>query len=181
DGEEDVEEENEEERLNFHDLLKAKAMRLKIPIQLIIPSTYEGAKRPSKISGVKEPRRLQDEATRAWNLHTALYYKAKGTPWRLPRAHELTTLFVGVSFFHTTDRDEVHTAVAQVFNELGEGIVVRGGPGAHTKEDRQPHLSREGADALLRAALKAYRREHHTYPARIVLHKTSAFNDAEIG
>ena len=31
-------------------------------------------------------RPLQDEATRAWNFHTALYYKAGGTPWRLPLA-----------------------------------------------------------------------------------------------
>ena len=31
------------------------------------------------------------EATRAWNIHTALYYKAGGIPWRLVRdAAELT-------------------------------------------------------------------------------------------
>jgi hypothetical protein len=34
------------------------------------------------------PRPLQDEATRAWNIFSALYYKAGGTPWRLVRDHD---------------------------------------------------------------------------------------------
>jgi hypothetical protein len=46
---------------------------------------------------------------------------------------------------------------------------------------RQPHLARADAQALLLHALDAYRREHHTAPARIVLHKTSAFTDDEAG
>src|SRR5918911_4346851 len=28
---------------------------------------------------------LQNQATQAWNIHTALYYKAGGIPWRLLR------------------------------------------------------------------------------------------------
>jgi hypothetical protein len=171
----------DDHRHDFHDMLKAKTLQNHVPLQLIRRTTWEGTPSKKGIRGSRRHRRQQDEATRAWNLHTALYYKAKGTPWRLPRSHVLTTLSVGVSFFHTPDRTEVHTAVAQVFNELGEGIVVRGGPAAHTKDDRQPHLGREDASDLLLAALKAYRREHHTYPARVVLHKTSAFNDGEIG
>ncbi|MBV9661127.1 MAG: hypothetical protein JO337_08220 [Acidimicrobiales bacterium] len=45
--------------------------------------------------------------------------------------------------------------------------------------DRQPHLSEEHAQALLGDALAVYR-EHHTFPARVVLHKTSEFDDAEV-
>jgi hypothetical protein len=167
-------------RLDFHDTLKALTMRYQIPLQLIRRTTWDGVPSGKSAAGRNRRTRQQDEATRAWNLHTALYYKAKGTPWRLPRCHELTSLFVGVSFFHTKDRTEVHTTVAQVFNQRGEGVVVRGGPAPQTKDDRQPHLSADDASALLVAALKAYRREHHAYPARVVLHKTSAFNDAEI-
>ena len=50
-----------------------------------------------------------------------------------------------------------------------------------SRTDRQPHLARADAHALLLQALDAYRREHHTAPARIVLHKTSAFTGEETG
>jgi len=124
--------------------------------------------------------RLKDEATRAWNLHTALYYKAGGTPWRLPRrSTDLATCHIGISFYRTADRAELHTAVAQVFNERGDGVVVRGGTATIEKADRQPHLSAAGARGLLADALSAFRRTHGHLPARVVLHKTSRFNEAE--
>lgn len=110
-----------------------------------------------------------------------MYYKAGGTPWRLLRSPtDLSTLFIGVSFFHTPERNSVHTSVAQVFNERGDGVVVRGGPAARQKSDRQPHLAEPYARELLGDALAVYRREHHTFPARAVLHKTSEYDDAEI-
>ena len=37
------------------------------------------------------------------------------------RDSDLTTCYVGVSFYRTTDGGELHTAVAQVFNERGDG------------------------------------------------------------
>ncbi len=124
---------------------------------------------------------MQDEASRAWNFFCALYYKAGGTPWRLVRdPTELTTCYVGVSFFRTLDGSSLHTSVAQVFNERGEGVVIRGGPATLSKDDRTPHLEQEDAAALLLRALSIYRREHRTLPARLVCHKSSYFTDAEI-
>ena len=126
-------------------------------------------------------RRIQDDATRAWNLHTALYYKARGRPWRIPRdLKELTTCFVGVSFYYDLDRATVLTSMAQVFDERGDGVVVRGGPVELSKDDRTPHLSGEDAEALLLDALQSYRETHETLPARVVLHKTSSFDEAEL-
>jgi hypothetical protein len=163
----------------FHDLLKAKGMIFGSPIQMIRPSTYLGSKR-NRAS--KAPaRKIQDEATRAWNFHTTLYYKAGGVPWRMLRqASELTTCYVGISFYKSLDGQRLHTSVAQVFNERGEGIIVKGGQASIDKNDRQAHLSKEDANALLKAAIVAYRREHKTMPARVVIHKTSKSNDAEI-
>ncbi len=167
-------------RLNFHHLLKAKAMDLKVPIQLIVPSTYDETKRRLKKISPKEMTRLQDEATRAWNLHTALYYKAKGVPWRLPRsASDLATCYVGVSFYETLDRTALLTSVAQIFNERGEGVIVRGGPAKILKQDRRPHLDDEGSFQLLKNALDQYRSEHYNLPARIVVHKSSSFTNEE--
>jgi hypothetical protein len=153
----------------FHDLLKASGMRLGVPIQMVRPPTYGLI-----IKSADELSRLQDEATRAWNFHTALYYKAGGIPWRLKRvSSELSTCFVGVSFYRSRDGERLLTSVAQVFNERGEGIIVRGAPAQLDKNDRVPHLSAADASALLSNAISTYRKEHKTAPARVVVHKTS--------
>jgi hypothetical protein len=50
---------------------------------------------------------------------------------------------------------------------------------ARSKEDRQPYLEQPDAHDLLVQALTLYRHENGNFPARVVLHKTSRFNDAE--
>lgn len=167
-----------EVELDFHDLFKAKAMALRKPTQIILPSTYN-AKKKSKISKNKHKQKaqtIQDEATRAWNFYTALYYKALGTPWRLVRdSRDLTTCYVGISFYKTLDRSKLLTSTAQIFNERGEGVILRGGQAELSKDDRQPYLPASDASELLSNALAKYRREHRNLPARVVLHKTSRF------
>jgi hypothetical protein len=168
-------------RINFHHLLKAKGMSLRKPIQIVLPTTYdkEAKRKQSKRPG--RMKELQDEATRAWNLHTALYYKAGGIPWRIARdSSQLTACFIGVSFYKTLDLSSLMTSVAQVFNQRGEGVVVRGEAARISKEDRQPHLTAGDAKNLLNNALKVYRLHHKNFPARVVLHKTSRFNYEEL-
>ena len=166
-------------RKDLHHLLKARTMEFRIPIQLILPSTYDESKaRKQKRAGT--PRPLQDEATRAWNIFSALYYKAGGTPWRLVRdSTQLSACFVGISFFESLDRSRLTTSMAQVFNELGEGVVVRGGAASLSKDDRQPHLSGNDCRKLVADALARYRDVHFTLPARIVIHKSSPFSPEE--
>jgi len=160
----------------FHDIVKARCLGLTCPIQVIRQETWTG----KQTTGHKRDWPLQDEASRAWNLFTALYYKAGGTPWRLPRAStDLASCFVGVSFFRALDQSSLDTAVAQVFNERGDGVVVRGGQASISKSDRQPHLGADDAKNLLVDALNEYRMVHGNSPARVVLHKTSAFDEAE--
>jgi hypothetical protein len=164
----------------LHDVLKARAMAHPVPIQYVLPGTYDESKlrKQNAISG--RPRQQQDEATRAWNLHTALYYKAGGYPWALVReSSDLQTCFIGVSFYWESE-ESLATSLAQVFNERGEGVIVRGGPAKLSKSDRQPYLPREDAERLLREALGQYRSEHLHMPARIVIHKTSRFTKGEI-
>lgn len=76
--------------------------------------------------------------------------------------------------------DELLTSVAQVFNELGDGVIVRGGLAKRSDADRQPHLSDPDAGALLNAALVRYKEEDRTLPAAVTLHKTSSFSLEEI-
>ena len=168
-------------KLNFHHLLKSEAMILKKPVQIILPMTYDKLSRRRQKSRPERVKQIQDEATIAWNLHTALYYKAGGVPWRLIRdSTQLTTCYIGVSFYHTLDRSKVMTSIGQVFNQRGEGVIVRGGTVKISKDDRQPHLSQDGARNLLVAALERYREVHRTFPARVVLHKSSSFNSDEL-
>lgn len=165
----------------FHDYLKAEAMRFKKPTQIIRPGTYDEKKRLKRKHPSGTTRQLQDEATRAWNLYTALYYKAGGVPWRLVREwSQLDTCYVGISFYKTLDQSKLLTSTAQVFNERGEGVIVREGTARISKDDKQIHLSAEDAHNLLKKALENYRREHHNFPARVVVHKSSIHNIAEL-
>ena len=168
-------------RLNFRDMLKAQAMKHKKPIQLILPATYDPTKKlKPKPSAKANVRKLQDEATRAWNIHTALYYKANGTPWRLVRDASLpTTCYVGISFYRSLDGARLLTSMAQVFNERGDGIIVRGGAAKQSKDDRKPYLEEADALRLLKGALQRYRKEHYNMPARVVVHKSSPFQAEE--
>lgn len=166
----------------FHDVLKAFGMRLRVPIQMIRPDTYGTRRHRKKSEFVLPSRTLQDEATRAWNFHTALYYTAGGILWRLVRdPSEFSSCFVGISFYRALCEDRLLTSIAQVFNERGEGVIVKGGTAKIDKDDKQPHLSSENAHAILKKALQVYRNEHRTFPARLVVHKTSKFSDGEAG
>ena len=162
---------------DFRALLKAAAMRYSRPIQVIRRTTWDPAFRPP---GGEKKRSLQDEATRAWNLHTALYYKAGGIPWRLPRdPANLDTCYVGITFYYSADQQTLQTSVAQVFNQRGDGVIVRGAAAKVSRNDRQPHLALGDAQSLLAEALRRYRGEHGNLPARAVLHKTSSYTPDE--
>jgi len=164
----------------LHDVLKARAMAHPVPVQYVLPGTYDERKLRKQNTATGRPRQQQDEATRAWNLHTALYYKAGGYPWALVRdSSDLQTCFIGISFYWERE-ESLATSLAQVFNERGEGVIVRGGPAKLSKTDKQPYLPREDAERLLRDALGQYRREHRHLPARVVVHKTSRFTEGEI-
>jgi hypothetical protein len=156
-------------------------MRFRKPIQIIRPATYDERKQLLKKKPTGEKRQLQDEATRAWNLYTALYYKAGGTPWRLVReSSQLAACYIGISFYKTLDEEKLLTSTAQVFNERGEGVVLRGGTAHISKDDKQIHLPTEDSFNLLKDALEIYRREHKNFPARVVVHKSSPHNEDEI-
>jgi hypothetical protein len=70
---------------NFRGALKAATLALRIPIQIVWPTTYDNDAVVKKKLAEFSTRKVQDEATRAWNFFCALYYKAGGTPWRMIR------------------------------------------------------------------------------------------------
>jgi len=178
-GETPAEQDGDALVFDFHDMLKARGMQLRSPIQLIRPVTYD--ENVKEVTGTGRVRRLQDPATRAWNFHTALYYKAGGTPWRLVRSpSDFPSCFIGIGFYRSLDQQRVHTSVAQIFNERGQGMILRGGEAYKAEDDRQLHLTRNEMAKLMKGVLGKFYAEWKHWPSRAVVHKTSLFNADEI-
>lgn len=166
---EEIEDDVTEKEKNFRRYLKAKAMQYNIPIQIV---------RDRIANPTAE---MQDPATIAWNFFTALYYKSSGTPWALIRKDmSETTCYAGISFYKSRDKKTTQTSIAQIFNELGKGVILRGEEIVKPKNDNIPHLKEEQAFNLLDLSLKEYHDAVKQTPKRLVLHKTSNFNEAEI-
>lgn len=153
---------------NFRRALKAESLRLEKPLQIIREQSLT-------------EQASQDAATRAWNFCTAIYYKTNLTvPWRLVTdPNEPRVCFVGIGFFRTRDKQAIHTSLAQIFDELGNNVILRGGQAYQEKSDRRPHLTREQSEDLLTRAIDDYILANETQPARLVLHKTSLYTDGE--
>ncbi len=149
--------------------MKWKCMKHGIPIQIFRHSTLLG-------KGY-----MEDEATRAWNSSVALYYKADGFPWRLAD-FDPNTCYVGISFYREklSTKDYLITSFAQVFTSYGDGLVLRGEEAQiDRKRDRQPHLAESAATSLLKDCLANYVSTAKHSPTRVVIHKSSRFNEEE--
>jgi hypothetical protein len=150
--------------------LKAKALAARLPIQVVTPRLLE------------DGPKTEDPATRAWNFSVGLYYKAGGVPWRLnPPGPE--TCFVGISFHHyrTKQRHVVQSSLAQAFSSEGEGFAIRGtGVPAEADQRLNVHLSHDQAFDLGERIIAEYASRTGRSPLRLVIHKTSQFDPAEI-
>lgn len=160
--------------LNFRRALKARAMRWGVPLQLLRRSTIVGTR-----------RELQEKATRAWNFCTAMYYKADGVPWR-PTLLPPDVCYVGIDFFvsqNTAGKLAMRSSVAQAFDHLGQGLVLRGDEFEWDEEKlgRSPHLTRARAKELISGTLREYVNVRGAPPRRVVIHKRSRFWGADHG
>ena len=173
--------EGKETSPKFRGLLKARAMNLSFPIQIVWEDIINpDAKIPRKIKDNSD-RQTQDRADLAWNLMTTLYYKGSGkVPWRrMPEEGEFTACYIGISFFKDAETDQIWTSAAQMFDERGRGFILRGGPAQSEARGRHPYLTVEEARQLTESALAAYRSIHRTMPARVIVMKTSRFREDE--
>ena len=161
---------------NFHHLLKAQAMKFNFLTQFILPDTLEAI-----TTGKPSQKGLQDDATFAWNLAVALLYKSNGRLWKTSSL-AADTCFVGISFFKAKEAygGGVGTSLAQVFTPEGDGLVMRGERFPWPLR-RSPHLEEEAAERLLSTAIKLFTKQTGgRAPTRVVIHKSSKFEDAEV-
>ncbi len=159
-----------EVELNFRRALKAKTMQYNTPIQIIREYVLH------------DDKKSQDVATKAWNFCTALYYKGLQTiPWKLEvDENRPKVCYIGIGFFKSRDKETIQTSLAQIFNENGKGVILRGTPVVEDKDDRKPHLTYEQSKSLLIEALTKYKFATGIMPGRLVLHKTSKYYEDEI-
>lgn len=170
-----------DEALNFRSILKARLQHLDVPTQIVWPDTWdESAKIPRKLKRSSN-RQTQPRATRAWNLLNGLFYKAGKVPWRLlPRHGEYLTTFLGIGFYRDLDGQQLWTSTAQMFDERGRGLILRGARAQTEKRGRHPYLTADDANDLVTQSVQAYRTHHKHSPARLVILKTSRFRPEEI-
>jgi hypothetical protein len=144
-------------------------MEYGVPIQIVRESTLR-LREPTK----ENSRRLTPLPDRAWNIATALYYKAGAKPWRLATARD-GVCYVGIAF-RRTDGSNSRTAccAAQMFLDSGDGIVFLGEYGPwYSPKDHQFHLSRSAAKNLLTGVLKTYEEMEGRPLTEIFLHSRS--------
>lgn len=180
--EEETDDEGAEEGpndLNFRDLFKARALALNVPTQIVWPTLWDDAAKISRKMKATD-RTVQDPATRAWNVLNAIFYKAGKAPWRLPRADEaFATSYLGIGFYRDLDGHRLWTSTAQMFDERGKGLILRGSRARTDRPGRHPYLTKEDAYDLVKRSLQQYRLHHHHLPARVVIMKTSRFEHGE--
>lgn len=159
----------------FYRALKARSQTHvnPVPIQVLRRDTVD---RPGD--------KGQSLATRAWNIGSALYYKAGGLPWR-PAELPDNTCFVGISFHHLKKRTGslVYASVAQAFSTSGEPFTLKGATiDQNQRHDKQPYLNETQAFDLLRDVLDEYEARTGMLPSRVVVHKTTMYHpDEEVG
>ncbi len=157
---------------DLRDALKAKVMRLAPTTQLLRERTTN----PGPASGETE-----QPARRAWNLFTALYFKGGGLPWA-PEGLPSDSCYVGVSFFRPRgDMSSLRASVVQAFDENGEGLILRGHKFDWDEKEkgRSPHLTEAMARGLVTMVLRRYQTERKRLPNRVVVHKSSRFEQEE--
>lgn len=160
--------------IDFRRQIKARVMADDVPIQIVLESTLETAAAPR--------RRLTPPSDRAWNLATAMYYKAGGKPWKLLGARD-GTCYVGIAFRRTNPDDpgsKTACCAAQMFLRSGDGMVFLGDYGRwYSPERRQYHLEPSAAERLLRQVLDTYHALEGKPLREVFLHTRSTLDADE--
>jgi hypothetical protein len=128
-------------------------------------------------------RDLQPESQVAWNMLSAVFYKAGGKPWKLSGIRP-GVCYLGMVFkkYETEDDSGSACCAAQMFLDSGDGVVFKGAVGPwYSAETRQFHLSREAAEDIVQKAMKAYEEifGQGSYPKEIFIHGRTYYDENE--
>ena len=165
---------------DFHRHIKARLLRHGQPCQLVRETTLA----PSKfLNRAGNPiRGVQDPATVAWNLCTALYYKSQDSPpWKIAHMRD-GVCYIGLVFKLIPNHPNNHACcAAQMFLSEGDGVVFRGANGPWLTENREFHLSARAARQLIDTVLETYNSKFGSNPKELFIHGRTKFSDEEWG
>lgn len=185
----------------FHDKLRGRydVLVIQIPQELGIYDRFQksiplrsivkaSAIRRNIITQILTRKALtyQYDCDNMWNLSVALYTKAGGVPWKLWEFTN-TNSFIGIAYGikKTPNGQTVLTGLAEIFDEFGEHVSMTSiaseafGKDFVLETDGSYHLSREKMSILMERLINEYKRRVKSFPERVVLHKTTYFNQAE--
>jgi hypothetical protein len=169
-----------EYEVNFHNQLKARLLEYRALTQIIRESTIAPLDFPDLLG--RPARGLHKlEASVAWSISTAVYYKVGGRPWKISDIRD-GVCYIGLVFKQVPNDSNVRNAccAAQMFLDSGDGIVFKGDVGPWYNPDLGDyHLSRKAASELVDIAIKTYQEKVGYPPAELFLHGRVYFNDEE--
>lgn len=154
---------------DLHHQLKAFTAGRQLPIQIV----REGSALAYRC-----------RASVMWRIGLALYAKAGGVPWRLADVMP-DTAYIGISYAlrpMQSAQPRFVTCCSQVFNADGAGLEFVAYDTTEVDVQREnPFLSHTEMFRVLTRSLDLYRRRHGgRSPARVMVHKSTEFKDAEI-
>jgi hypothetical protein len=157
-----------------HDSLKALGAQYSIPTQVVNDRTFS----------------FRYKASLSWRLAIATYVKAGGTPWKLAPLSGVPkdTAYIGLAYALRGDPRNARyvTCCSQVFDMDGGGMQFVAYEARDALADvdearRNPFLSRDDMRAVIARSLGLYvGRNGGVLPRRLVIHKTTAFREAEV-
>ncbi|MHA1616475.1 MAG: Piwi domain-containing protein [Candidatus Njordarchaeales archaeon] len=138
-------------------LMKAEALRRKIPTQLILKETL-----------TKEPLEFT-----LMNIGVALYAKAGGIPWVLKDPlTSMRGLFVGISFHLDHEMKNIYYGVVEVFDKYGAHLECKARMYKHPHKMRSVKglfIPRKDMEEILNKLIEKYN------PKEIIFHKSAPF------
>ena len=163
----------------FHNQLKARLLGDMVLTQIVRESTLDNIGRIGD-AGVN-PRQVARQSEIAWNLCTAVFYKAGGRPWKLADIRE-GVCYVGLVFKKddTSANTKNACCAAQMYLDSGDGVVFKGALGPwYNEETGDYHLSYSAANTLGKLALKSYVKKVGKPPKELFIHGKVRFENAE--
>lgn len=163
---------------DFHRQVKARLLKLGHTSQLIRETTLAPDKFVNKAGYPLRP--LQDPATVAWNIATALYYKTQPEPpWKLANVRP-GVCYIGLVFKNIPNDPKEHVCcAAQMFLNEGDAVVFRGANGPYKTGDYEYHLKAPEAKKLVSKVLDTFKDKHGTMPKELFIHGRTIFNNEE--
>ncbi|MBN8572110.1 MAG: hypothetical protein J0M18_21010 [Ignavibacteria bacterium] len=166
--------------LNFHNQLKARLLNSRALTQVVRETTIAPWDFPDSKG---KPARSMDkmQASVAWNISTAVFYKCGGRPWKINEIRD-GVCYIGLVFKQLPEGSLGGNAccAAQMFLDSGDGMVFRGRVGPYYNvQTKEYHLTKEIAKELLQKAIESFEKVNKYLPTEIFIHGKTNFNDEE--